>query len=82
MLHSPAFAIERKGFLERPCAFQPGFDAMSLLKKVEIMLGSDSTKLLNPHEYRYLALFFLLTPAPVAAFNCCEFRLCGGGAAA
>ena len=29
MLHCPAFAKERKGFLERACAVRPGFDAMS-----------------------------------------------------
>ena len=47
MLHCPAFAKERKGFLGRACgcAVQPGFSAMSRLKQVEIMLGSDSREL-------------------------------------
>ena len=53
MLHCPAFAKERKGFLERACEVQPEFGAMSRPKQAEIMLGSDSLKLLNPHVHRY-----------------------------
>ena len=58
ILHCPAFAKELKGFLERACVVQPGFDNMSRLKQVEIMLRSNSPKLLNPRMYRYLMLFF------------------------
>ena len=57
MLHCPASAKERKGLLERASAVQPGFDAMSRLKQIEIMLGSNSPKLLNPHMYHYLIFF-------------------------
>ena len=60
MLHCPAFAKGRKGFLtiERACKVQPGFDANLRLKQAGIMLGSDFSKLLNPHVYRYLMLLF------------------------
>ena len=58
MLHCPAFAEERKGFLGRACAVQPGFGTMSRLKQVEIVSGSSSPKLLNPHAQRYLMLRF------------------------
>ena len=60
MLHCPAFAKERKGLPERACAVQPGFGAMSCPKQVEIVLGSDSPNLLNPHVYRYLMSLFYL----------------------
>ena len=58
MWHCPAFAKERKVFIERACKVQPGFDAMACLKQAEIMLWSDSPKLLNPHLYSYLILLY------------------------
>ena len=72
MLHCPAFAKDRKGFPGRAYAVQPGFDAMPRLKQAEMMLGSNSRKLLNPYVYRYLMLFF------THASTSCEFRLCRG----
>ena len=59
-MHGDNFIRPSRSYERGLCgsAAQSGFDAMSRLKQVEIMLGSDSPKLLNPHVYRYLVLLF------------------------
>ena len=57
--------LERKGFLGWACAVQPGFDAMSHLRRVEIMFGSSCV------TYAYVIRCYCFTRASTD----CEFRL-------
>ena len=90
MLHCPAFAKERKGFLERACKVQPVVGATSRLKPAEIMhagIGLSgvaesscalllNVSLLNTNKYiSCSAPFLLTTPAPVLNSDC---ALAGG----
>ena len=66
--HGAALFCDRQRTEEVPCAGLCGsacqcvkFDTMSRIKQVEIMFGSGTTKLLNPHYTVISCHFYLLT---------------------